>query len=133
MPLRWLWQRRLWFACGMGFVALVIYLSLTPDPVRAPTWDDFKTGHVIAYSWLMLWFGQIWTSVARRLVVAGMLCALGIGLEYAQDLTGYRTFSHSDMWDDALGVAVGFALCFTPLGRIERALEQTASTKPDKP
>ena len=53
-----------------------------------------------------------------------MLCALGIGLEYAQDLTGYRTFSHSDMWDDALGVAVGFALSFTPLGRIERALEQ---------
>src|SRR6202035_4028446 len=79
MPLRWLWQRRLWFACGMAFVALVVYLSLTPNPVRAPTWDNFKTGHVIAYLWLMLWFGQIWTSVARRLAVAGMLCALGIG------------------------------------------------------
>jgi len=108
--------RRLWIAAGWGFVFLVIYLSLTPEPLPAPSVDNFKTGHILAYSWLMLWFAQAYLKLGIRLVVAFALCALGIGLEYAQLLTPHRTFAYSDMVDDAVGVAIGLVLAGTPLG-----------------
>ncbi|HEY0572319.1 MAG TPA: VanZ family protein, partial [Enterovirga sp.] len=120
----WLWKRRLWMLGGFAFVAWVVYLSLTPDPWRAPTVDNFKSGHIIAYLWLMLWFAQLWVQVSRRLVVAVLLCLLGVALEYAQALTEYRTFAYSDMVDNAIGVAMGFLLSFTPLGRIGAVLER---------
>jgi hypothetical protein len=111
-----------WIACGAAFVAYVVYLSVTPDPIRAPTIDGFKTGHIVAYLWLMLWFSQVARTVTSRLVTAIMLCALGIGLEYVQLGTGYRHFAYSDMADDALGVAAGWLIACTPLGRIEERL-----------
>ena len=110
--------KRWWIAFGVGFVALVIYLSVTPDPVRAPTVDNFKTGHIVAYLWCMLWFAQVWRGVRERLAIAALLCALGIALEYVQRETGYRTFSYSDMVDDAIGVGAGWLLACTPLGRV---------------
>jgi VanZ family protein len=111
--LKW---KKLWLGMGLGFVLLVVYLSLTPDPLRAPTIDGFKTGHILAYLWLMLWFAQVCTTVPRKLAVAAAFCVMGVALEYVQGTTGYRTFSYTDMWDNALGVAVGFALSFTPMG-----------------
>jgi VanZ family protein len=124
MPLAWMWKRRLWIISGFGFVALVVYLSLTTDPVRTPTIFNFKTGHIIAYFWLMLWFGQLWASIPRKLLVALALTLLGVSLEYAQAMTEYRTFAYADMVDNAIGVAIGFVLSFTPLGRIEAELEK---------
>jgi VanZ family protein len=111
-------HERAWIAFGMGFVVLVIYLSVTPDPVRAPTIDDFKTGHILAYLWLMLWFAQVRPSLTSRAVIGVLLCLLGVGLEYVQRATGYRTFSYSDMVDDAIGVGLGLALALTPLGSL---------------
>jgi VanZ family protein len=111
-------HERAWIAGGMGFVLLVVYLSLTPDPIRAPTIAHYKTGHIIAYMWLMLWFAQVRASVRSRALIAALLVALGVGLEYAQRLTEHRTFSYSDMIDDAIGVAAGFVLAFTPVGRL---------------
>ena len=111
-----------WIACGGAFVAYVVYLSVTPDPVRAPTVEGFKTGHIVAYLWLMLWFSQVAKTAATRLVTALLLCALGVFLEYVQLGTGYRTFAYSDMADDALGVAAGWLLAGTRLGRIEERL-----------
>lgn len=107
--------KKRWLACGFGFVALVIYLSLTTDPVRAPTINNFKLGHVIAYLWLMFWFAQLWKSTPRRLAIAAALCLLGVTLEYIQGTTGYRTFSYSDMLDNASGVLLGLGLSYTPL------------------
>ena len=111
-----------WIACGAVFVAYVIYLSVTPDPVRAPTIDGFKTGHIVAYLWLMLWFSQVARRFGARLLTAVLLCALGVGLEYAQLGTGYRHFAYSDMVDDVIGVAAGWLLALTPLGHIEARL-----------
>jgi VanZ family protein len=108
--------RRLWIAAGWGFVLLVIYLSLTPEPLPAPSVDNFKTGHILAYTWLMFWFAQAYLKLGTRLAIAIALCALGIGLEYAQLLTPHRTFAYSDMVDDAIGAAIGLALASTPLG-----------------
>ena len=109
----------LWAACGAAFVVLVIYLSVTPDPVRAPTVEHFKTGHILAYAWCMLWFAQVWRRFRERLVIGVALLALGVGLEYVQDmLPWHRDFAVADMIDDAIGVAIGLALAYTPAGRI---------------
>jgi hypothetical protein len=117
-------REKLWVSIGLGFVCLVIFLSVTPDPVRAPTVDNFKTGHIIAYAWCMLWFTQIWKDWAHRLLIALALLMLGIGLEFVQDnLPWHRDFDVADMVDDAIGVGIGLALGFTPLANALRWIE----------
>ena len=108
--------RRAWLAGGAGFVALVIYLSLTPNPVPVPSVGPFKAGHIAAYTWLMLWFAQVYRGPRRGAIAIG-LALMGVVLEYLQDFTGHRTFSYTDMRDNAIGVAIGFTLALTPLGR----------------
>ena len=122
-PLRY---RRVWLAIGFGLVALVIYLSLTPSPPDMPEVASVKTGHFVAYAVLMLWFAQLYPSLRTRLVLFAAFVLLGVTLEYAQSLTGYRSFSPSDMVDNAIGVLIGLGLASTPLGaaliRIERMI-----------
>jgi hypothetical protein len=109
-------HRRLWLGIGLGLVALVIFLSLTPQPVDAGSLGGVKVGHVLAYGVLMLWFSQLYRSWRARLAIAVALAAMGVGLEYVQGLTTYRSFAHSDMRDNALGVAFGFLAGRTALG-----------------
>ncbi len=117
-------HRAAWLVCGAGFVVLVIYLSVTPSPLQVPSVGNFKTGHIVAYLWTMLWFAQIYRGAAPRLAIAALLCALGIGLEYVQLWLGYRDFSYSDMVDDAIGVGLGLFLALTPLGRALDAIDR---------
>lgn len=114
---------RLWIGLGLAFVALVIYLSLTPDPIEAPKWGAYKGGHIMAYAWLMFYFAQVCGRVGERLVIAVLLVAMGVGLEYVQDWVG-RDFAYSDMRDDAIGVAGGFVLALTPLGSAVAFIEE---------
>lgn len=120
-PLRY---RPWWTAVGFATVALVVYLSLTPDPVDAGRMGEVKTGHFIAYGWLGLWFFQLCRSAGSRIAAALSLVVLGVALEYAQLLTGYRTFAFVDMRDNALGVIAGAALAFTPLGRMIAIMDE---------
>ena len=99
-----------WIAIGLGFVVLVIYLSLTPDPPDLGAPEGMKIGHVLAYGWLMLWFAQIFRSISTRLWLAAIFIALGIALEYMQGLTDYRGFEYSDMLINAAGVVLGLLL-----------------------
>jgi hypothetical protein len=114
-PLKPLRLRRLWLSMGMGFVFLVIYLSLTPHPIRAPVWWNFKVGHMLAYCWLMFWYLQIYRGWKERAWIAVALCGMGVALEFVQGMTGYRHFAYSDMRDNAIGVAAGLTFAFTPL------------------
>jgi len=106
---------RLWTILGIGFVLLVIYLSLTPDPPDLGAPEGLKVGHLLAYGWLMIWFAQIYRTTPRRLMLAVAFCALGIGLEYLQGMTDYRGFEYSDMVINSAGVALGLVLARTPL------------------
>ncbi len=72
-----------------------------------------KIGHVLAYAWLMLWFGQIIRSTATRYGFALAFCSMGIGLEYIQGMTDYRGFEYSDMEINSAGVALGLLLSYT--------------------
>ena len=120
MPLRF---RRRWIICGLGFVLLVIYLSLTPDPPDLGAPEGLKIGHLVAYGWLMIWFGQIYRTTGQRPLLAAAFCALGIALEYLQGMTDYRGFEYSDMLINATGVTLGLALATTPLQNCLRALD----------
>jgi VanZ family protein len=101
---------RLWLTVGWIGVGLVIYFSLAQ---HAPTLDieqGDKLQHLLAYSVLMLWFAQILLAAPRRWIAAGLLVGLGVALELAQEQTGWRTFSYSDMAANAAGVGVGWLL-----------------------
>ena len=106
---------RLWNALGIGFVLLVIYLSLTAKPPDLDIPDASNIGHVIAYFWLMIWFAQIHRSMRRRWLLAAAFGALGIALEYIQGMTGYRQFDYLDMARNFAGIAIGLVLARSAL------------------
>jgi VanZ family protein len=112
-PLRFL---KVWLGIGVALVALVAFLSLSPNPLDAGRFHEVKLGHVIAYATLMLWFAQIFRSTQGRIAVGLSLALLGVVLEYLQGATGYRTFAYSDMRDNTLGVIAGLTLAYVGLG-----------------
>jgi len=115
-----------WTAVGLGFVALVVYLSLAQDPLPYAPPDALDHGHIVAYFWLMIWFAQIHHRWPQRLALAAAFGVLGIVLEFLQGMTGYRQFDYVDMLRDGIGIAVGLALAQTrlqhALRRFERAI-----------
>src|SRR3954469_1479627 len=102
--------RPLWLACGWALVALVIYLSLTPEPVQLNVQSGDKIGHVLAYLALMSWFANLFEGAHRRAQIAVAFVAMAVALEFVQRWTGYRSFELADMAAGTLGVAVGWAL-----------------------
>jgi hypothetical protein len=106
-PLRF---RTLWLAIGWSMVAVVVWLSLTPVPPKLDItfkWID-KVEHVIAYFALMGWFAQFYRSSGSRLLLAAVLCVMGIGLEFLQEMGGVRSFEYSDMAAGFSGVFGGW-------------------------
>jgi hypothetical protein len=116
-------SRALWHAAGLVFVAFVVYESLAPSAIDAGTAGGMKLGHLLAYGWLMLWYAQLYPAIGSRIAIGIALVILGAGLEYAQGMTGYRSFAYSDMRDNVIGVAIGLALAATPLGGVMGRLE----------
>ena len=117
-------RHRLWLTLGWAWIALVVYLSHSPRPpeIHMPSGD--KIGHIAAYTFLMLWFVQLYQSRSVKFAIALGLGGLGIAIEFAQEQTGYRTFEVADMWADAMGVALGLLLGRTPLATVLRRVEQ---------
>jgi VanZ family protein len=96
---------------GWAGVVVVIVTSLIPAPPRLiPIEQGDKLEHILAYAGLMFWFAQVYVELRTRWWVAGMLIALGIGLEYLQGWTGWRDFSYADMAADAAGVVFGWSV-----------------------
>jgi len=113
-----------WFATGIAFIGLVIYLSLTSHPIVLTSFHGVKLGHFIAYCWLMLWFAQIYPSWGRRIAWGVGFVLMGVALEYLQGATHYRHFGYSDMVDNAYGVIAGSVLALTPLGGLFNRLNR---------
>lgn len=119
--------QRLWLALGGAFVLLVIYLSLNHDPVPAPAYWGVKSGHVAAYAWLMYWFRQAVGTPRQRLAAMAALMLMGVVLEFVQGASGYRTLSAQDMLANAVGLAVGWLVALSPLGRLMAAADRRLS------
>lgn len=116
--------RKAWLALGWGWIAAIVYLSLTPhppEPVRL--WGVDKLEHVLAYGLLMLWFSQVYARRTQRLFAAVLLIAMGVLLEFLQGMTDYRSFEPADMLANATGVMLGWVWARTALGHVGRALE----------
>ncbi len=100
--------RALWLILGWLLVALVIYLSLRPEPAPLTMDVGDKLPHLLAYAVLMFWFANLYAPRGPRITYACGFVTLGIALEFVQQATGYRTFEVADMAADAVGVAVGW-------------------------
>ena len=82
-----------------------------------------KLEHALAYAFLMLWFCQVYQQRASRILIAGLLVALGVGIEYLQRMTVYRVFDYADMLANGAGVLLSLVLISIGLGRIGVMLE----------
>ncbi|MEH6577837.1 MAG: VanZ family protein [Amphritea sp.] len=107
---------QLWLIIGLLLVGAVIYFSLAPVPQQLQIEFQLadKVEHTLAYSILMLWFGQL-TLIKARLVSALLLILLGVALEFLQEMTAYRQFDIFDMAANTIGVLLGLYLssyCF---------------------
>lgn len=104
----------LWRALGFILIAGILLLSLIPIQADLGENKD-KIGHFLAYGSLMFWFGVLYPSARRQLVTAIAFCAMGIGVEFLQGMTSYRSFEVADMVANSVGVAIGWCVAFTPL------------------
>ena len=64
----------------------------------------------------MLWWALLFPRFAHHAVLAVLLVAMGIVIEYVQRWTGWRTYEVADMVADGVGVAIGWGLAHTPVG-----------------
>jgi len=127
--LRWIW-----LALGWLWVATIFYLSLMPQPPQpVDFWNVDKLEHALAYCLLMLWFCQVYRQRVPRMVLALLLVAMGIAIEFLQGETGYRTFDYADMLANSTGVIVGWVWARTGVGRVFACLEYHAARKNRQP
>lgn len=98
-------HRTLWLVLGWAGIAVVVILSLLPNPPHTGVSGGDKIGHLLAYFGLMFWFGQLYR---RHLPWALGFLALGAVLEVIQGLTGYRETSLADLLANATGIALGW-------------------------
>ena len=116
--------KSIWLTIAWGLVLLVVYLSLTPHPPEPVSFDHAdKFEHALAYAALSFWFCHIYRSASSRLIVIVALVGLGVGLEFVQGWTGYRSFDVMDMLADSVGVLLGWMLVLTPLVRVVAIIE----------
>ena len=115
-----------WLVLGWMLVLLVVYLSLAPTTIELKMEHGDKLSHSLAYIVLMSWFANLYETPMQRVGLVLGFITMGIALEFAQGLVGYRSFEVADMGADAAGVAVGWLLAppRTPnyLGVAERIL-----------
>lgn len=125
--------RRAFLFLGWLWAIAIFYLSLTPYPPQPVSFEfSDKFEHALAYAFLMLWFCQIYQVPKGRVIVAAMLIAMGIGIEYLQRMTGYRFFEYADMLANSTGVLLGWIAGRTRLGDMLLALEQRFMAAGDK-
>lgn len=90
-------------------VAAIVWLSLAPAPPKLEFEQSDKLGHFLGYGTLMFWFCQLYARRRTRIGYAAGFLAMGVLLEQAQGLLGYRTYEVFDMYANALGVLLGWA------------------------
>jgi len=108
-------HRRIWLLLGWGMVFSVFVLSLIPLNVDLEEGRD-KIAHLIAYGSMTFWFALLFKGRLRQLAIALAFAAMGVGIEFLQRMTGYRTFDVADMVANGIGAALGWGLAQTPLG-----------------
>lgn len=106
----WLVNRRTWvLLASWVMVLLVVVVSLIPLPevkVSIPSAD--KWHHLFTYAFLGYWFLHVFPGEAKW--VFWGLFGLGLAIELAQNMTGYRYMEGMDVVMNVLGVMLAMAL-----------------------
>lgn len=126
-------MQRAFCLLGWFWVATVFHVSLMPSPPQPVSFEFAdKLEHGLAYAFLMLWFCQIYQPPGWRLLVAVLLLAMGVGIEFLQGITGYRFFEYADMLANSTGVLLGWLAAHSRLGGMLLALQQRRMATEDK-
>jgi VanZ family protein len=118
--------RKLWLAIGYMLIAVVIYLSLTSNPVQIDAelpYQD-KIFHALAYFVLTFWFLQMYHIRHHALSWIIFFLGLGLLLEYLQGFDPRRYSEVGDMVANALGVMLAVGLSMTPLRHVLSRFER---------
>lgn len=108
-----------WRAVGWAMVLAICVLSLVPvagPPL--PVVHGDKWSHLLAYGIVTCWWGMLHRRAAARWLLCGAFAAMGVALEFAQQLTDYRTLDPFDMLADAIGALLGRFAVETRIGRL---------------
>lgn len=108
----------LWLSLGYLMIVFVIYSSLSTSDVVLEIKLSDKLMHVLGYFGLMGWFMQIYRGKRAGFFLALLFIAMGIALEFLQDLGGVRYFEVADMLANTLGVLLAWGLSYTPAADI---------------
>ncbi len=81
-------RHRLWLTLGWAWIAFVVYLSLSPRPPEIHMLAGDKIGHIAAYTFLMLWFVQLYQSRSVKFAIALGLVGLGIASNLLRNKPG---------------------------------------------
>lgn len=109
--------RSMWLLIGYSLIAVIVYLSLSGDPIDIDTelpYQD-KLFHALAYFGLTFWFMQLYHLRRHRLRWVIVFLCLGLLLEYLQGFEPQRYSEVGDMVANALGVTLAMALSATRL------------------
>ena len=107
--------RFIWLAMGYSLVSLVVFLSLSSNPIdmgEAFLHQD-KLFHAFAYFVLMAWFAQIYHDKFQRNMIAVFFVFMGVAIEYFQSFDPARMTELLDIVANTVGVALGFYLALT--------------------
>ena len=69
-----------------------------------------KLIHLIAYSSMMFWMGQLYVSRRQHIILAVLFSVMGVLIEILQGLGGVRFFEYADMLANCSGVLIGWWL-----------------------
>lgn len=123
-PLR---RPRLWLGLWWLAIIVLIVVCLIPLDALPPLPDNSdKIEHLLGYFLLSAAAVQLFAGWRVLLLAAVGLIALGIGIEFAQGFTAYRSSDAADALANTVGVLLGMATALTPwrdlLLRLEKRL-----------
>lgn len=120
--------RKMWLVIGYMMIAIVVYLSLTSDPLQVDMglpYED-KLFHMLAYFSMMFWFMLIYHARRQQYGWAIFFISMGLLMEYIQGFNSARYSEFGDMIANTVGVMLALGLSVTQarfaLVKLERYL-----------
>lgn len=113
----------LWLSGWLLGLALLLWFSLTPQPLLLPMAQGDKLEHLLSYALLAGYAGALFDGWRARIAAALALMLLGVLLEWLQGLTSYRLADPYDAIANVIGVLLGMAVAMTSLGDVLQWLD----------
>ena len=119
---------RLWWALGGLWLLIIVYASVADLslPQIDSQWGD-KANHLLAYGFLMGWFGQLLKSSRHWLFTAVALVLMGVLMEIIQGTLPHRWFDVKDAVANTVGVLLALLVLYAGGNQILRRFEKMAS------